>query len=640
MSVDLNQSYYTLLEVPKTATESEIRIAYKKQALKYHPDKVAQDLSTQEKATAAFKQVSEAYETLSDPQKRRTYDLKSTSRVFTSPSTSSKASYTQEDFFDETSRCYRQKNTKPSYTREDFFDETFHFYNQKNSWTYKSEPVNEVIYPDKMDTEASNVINSDNPDLVDQFIKNKSLKNTFIKSMLYEACKNGKFNVVKYFIEVRKLNPSLSVSISCFFTGPIFKAAAESGNLELVKYLLEGHKADIESQGLSGGTKDTALSRAAAKGHANVVEYLIFKGANLNPEVSNSDILNQAIDSQNLAVVKLLIESGTKIENFALNHALKVGALTIVKYLLEKRPGIKTHWFSSSTPACIVVGSGNVELVKYLIEKEDLDLFEEDRYVKDSIGLILHAGTKSHSIEMMRFLLEENGLGEKVLANVSYIQTMLAAAAKNHFFIPTKNQIQAHIQFLHFLMEEKQFKLPKDKMKSLIETSADFSGIEVNSYLQSYLYDSEDSKKMLQKVALQGLESINFENLLKLYNSKMIKKGKCSDFSSEIHDHIKQRKLSLEQLKKFFIENNPMMTEALFYFSSYYHKEDIAALELLVELGVDLNAENANGIAAIHVAIDSGGYNKIVQFYLNNQADLSKKNKKEQTAAEILKKYI
>jgi curved DNA-binding protein len=64
------RDYYETLGVSKTATEEEIRSAFRKLARKYHPD-VAKD---KKEAEEKFKQINEAYEVLSDPEKRRKYD--------------------------------------------------------------------------------------------------------------------------------------------------------------------------------------------------------------------------------------------------------------------------------------------------------------------------------------------------------------------------------------------------------------------------------------------------------------------------------------------------------------------------------------------------------------------------------------
>jgi molecular chaperone DnaJ len=65
------RDYYTVLEIARSASEEEIKKAYRKMAVKYHPDKNPDDKTSEEK----FKEVNEAYEVLSDSQERAAYDL-------------------------------------------------------------------------------------------------------------------------------------------------------------------------------------------------------------------------------------------------------------------------------------------------------------------------------------------------------------------------------------------------------------------------------------------------------------------------------------------------------------------------------------------------------------------------------------
>jgi len=79
--------YYKTLGVPKGANQEEIKKAYRKLAVKYHPDKNAGDKAAEEK----FKKISEAYAVLSDKEKRQQYDTYGESGFH--------QRYSQEDIF-------------------------------------------------------------------------------------------------------------------------------------------------------------------------------------------------------------------------------------------------------------------------------------------------------------------------------------------------------------------------------------------------------------------------------------------------------------------------------------------------------------------------------------------------------------
>lgn len=63
------KDFYTTLGVSKNATEAELKSAYRRLARQYHPD-----VNKTPEAEKKFKEISEAYQVLSDPNKRKTYD--------------------------------------------------------------------------------------------------------------------------------------------------------------------------------------------------------------------------------------------------------------------------------------------------------------------------------------------------------------------------------------------------------------------------------------------------------------------------------------------------------------------------------------------------------------------------------------
>lgn len=185
-----------------------------------------------------------------------------------------------------------QKMSNPiAYT---FFDESF-FANMRTRATYSDQTKDgkslkydnaTTCHPCRITEEIKGIIENDDSEKLQEFLRVNNPDDSMLQTMLYKSCKSGMFNNVKYLIESKGLNPYLNVQDGLLFTGPIFKAAAEGGNLQLVKYLLEICQCDIESKGLTIGTQDTALSRAAKAGREAIVKYLVSKGANLNPKVA------------------------------------------------------------------------------------------------------------------------------------------------------------------------------------------------------------------------------------------------------------------------------------------------------------------------------------------------------------------
>ncbi len=93
------KDYYDILGVPRNASDTEIKKAYRKLAMQYHPDR---NPGKQKWANEKFKEINEAYGVLGDPQKRRQYDQFGTvgniGDIFGSPSTATTFEEMMKDF--------------------------------------------------------------------------------------------------------------------------------------------------------------------------------------------------------------------------------------------------------------------------------------------------------------------------------------------------------------------------------------------------------------------------------------------------------------------------------------------------------------------------------------------------------------
>lgn len=116
-------NYYEILDLPKTATTSDIKKKYRKLAVKYHPDKnKTQD--TQE----TFKRITEAYKTLSDKEKRKRYDYMLDNKEFSDQDIDSEFGInldTAMDFFNESFRHIFGMDPKTNKKNEPFSNDFF-----------------------------------------------------------------------------------------------------------------------------------------------------------------------------------------------------------------------------------------------------------------------------------------------------------------------------------------------------------------------------------------------------------------------------------------------------------------------------------------------------------------------------------
>ncbi len=113
--------YYETLGVPRTASEEEIKKAYRRLAMKYHPDRNPGD----KEAENQFKRVQEAYEILSDPQKRADFDIRGYAggHGFHYENRTSKQNYAERDesFVHSAGRRYKANQAELDAIQQQFF---------------------------------------------------------------------------------------------------------------------------------------------------------------------------------------------------------------------------------------------------------------------------------------------------------------------------------------------------------------------------------------------------------------------------------------------------------------------------------------------------------------------------------------
>ncbi|KAJ0788030.1 putative DnaJ domain, Chaperone J-domain superfamily [Helianthus annuus] len=106
--IGMTVDYYNLLNVTRTVNDDDLKKAYRKLAMKWHPDK---NPNNKEEAQATFIRISQAYKVLSDPQKRSSYDQDG-----------------EEGLLNQMTQCgSNKKNGFTGRTAEDIFEDFFGF---------------------------------------------------------------------------------------------------------------------------------------------------------------------------------------------------------------------------------------------------------------------------------------------------------------------------------------------------------------------------------------------------------------------------------------------------------------------------------------------------------------------------------
>ena len=187
---------------------------------------------------------------------------------------------------------------------------------------------------------------------------------------------------------------------------PVLVKAAESGQLKIVRYLVD-HGADVHVRTKFG---NTALMGASLFGYLDVVEYLISRGANINDRNAGGETaLMRAAGQRHLEIVKCLLQNGADINSrdrfggTALMKGAYYGSLCIVKYLTKHGADINVRDDCQNTVLMQAVLEGQLNIVKYLIN-QGANINDQNKYGETA----LMKAIKEKQLRVAKCLAENN----------------------------------------------------------------------------------------------------------------------------------------------------------------------------------------------------------------------------------------
>lgn len=456
-----------------------------------------------------------------------------------------------------------------------------------------------------------------------------------LQDAAYTACKRGKLNIAKYLIEKKHVDPNLMLDNLCWShdNGTLLKFAAESGNLDLVKYLIETHHVDIEAKGTYPGTQATALNHAAGQGHYHVVEYLLSKHANPNARSSCYDatILIDAILSNSLPTVKLLVEKGALILPIDLHFATEAGKTDIVRFLVKNGANPKEPYTDPLLE--LAAKSGKVDLFQYLENECGLQIFEPGTRTHEDIEHELLYAAAQGSAAMLHYLVDQRKLDLKKYVDIES-EGEYAYYMHNAYRTILGKAASTHIDILRYLFEERKL-IPGKNALTHLKDELLSAGIHVNTYIQSYLVDSRSEKDLLLTISRHGLDALDPPTLFKLYKSKFLTKGHYGDYDEEIRYHIEKRNFTHKQIDQIMKKNKELIMNLLSCYSNFSFQGNFEKLKYIVDQIPDINMTNEKGESVALLAAESS-YNDIIKFLIERGVDVDQPNKEGYTLINLL----
>ena len=263
------------------------------------------------------------------------------------------------------------------------------------------------------------------------------------KNAIYVACEKGHFDIVKLLLET---DPHASINHPEF--RPLYEVCRRE-HLEAAKLLVE-HGAELQDDGQEYGC--TALMEASGSGNADLVEYLISKGADVNDENKyNPHALLIACWGRHLGVMEVLLKHGAYVdatqmgadsgEDTSLNIACQRGNMDMIRLLLKYGADMNRYNREDLSPFITAYLEHNTEAIDLFLESGmDLNCNEsgwtyqrngENIPIRDKRTPLMHACGRN-DVETVKRLLahgaDVNVISESTPGSDYYVNTAVLDA--------------------------------------------------------------------------------------------------------------------------------------------------------------------------------------------------------------------
>lgn len=272
----------------------------------------------------------------------------------------------------------------------------------------------------------------------------------------------------RFLIEIIKVNPNdLNYGVSDssplaigkksdFDDGPLLRYAAKNGNLNLVKYLVENLKVNIEAcknPSKLNYPQATALQEAIENGHSEVAKYLIEKKANISVSSNYSEyLIHAAISSRKIEMLELLVANGIPHFNndisFLWHTTIKTGDPKFVKYLIERGIKIEREYKNIlADPLNIACGTGQFEIYKFFVEELHYVMFDPS---KEKFSTVLETLCTGKNVEILRYFLDKLEIKDEELAKLHIEELFRASDSKEGY------NLKFTLPIIKYLIEERK----------------------------------------------------------------------------------------------------------------------------------------------------------------------------------------